>query len=235
MADLDDACRPKRTILTLPAGAMPRQMPAPLAEVVIFDEARQLPAPHVTTDEEADEARQRGAQERQRERASRAQAAEILRRRREGEEGEDDGEAMLARPYRNVPIAFLSDDTLEAALTRQFADAHLIDRMWDAGQLNDWQYATANRLLQLCDEAGMLASKVALIGRSGTGHAEMSDAMAAAHATWKRLMAEIGYPGDELLISLCQGELTVRGQAARAAALVAGLRHLAQRWGIDMT
>jgi hypothetical protein len=90
---------------------------------------------------------------------------------------------MLARPHKDVPIAFLSADTLEAALTRQFADSHLIDRMWDAGQLNDWQYATANKLLQLCDDTGMLSSKVALIGRiGGSGHGEMSDAMAAA---WK--------------------------------------------------
>ncbi|MBO1077245.1 hypothetical protein [Roseomonas marmotae] len=68
----------------------------------------------------------------------------------------------------------------------------------------------------------MPAAKMALIGRSGSGPAEMSDAMAAAHVTWQRLMAEIGYPGDALLISLCQGELTLRGQAARTAALVSG-------------
>jgi hypothetical protein len=120
--------------------------------------------------------------------AKRLSAPDQLRRSRDpGAEGN----AMLARPHKDVPIAFLSADTLEAALTRQFADSHLIDRMWDAGQLNDWQYATANKLLQLCDDTGMLSSKVALIGRiGGSGHGEMSDAMAAAWkngaAAWKK-------------------------------------------------
>jgi hypothetical protein len=228
-----EAAPAQRIILSLPAGTMPRQEQQ-TAEVVVFDEARQdLPKPWVCSDEVADAARQQRAEALERERQSRALASEILRKRQDGEDDED-MTAMLARPQRLVPIAFLSDDTLAAALTRQFADSHLIDRMWDNGQLNDWQYAVANRLLALFNDAGLFSSKVAQIGRNGTGVAEMSDGMAQARRAWNRLMEEIGYPGDELLTGLCLEELTVRGQAARADALANSLRHLAGRWGIDM-
>jgi hypothetical protein len=224
----------QRNTLTLPAGAMPRR-DNQAAEVVVFDEARQdLPKPWVCPDEVADTARQQRAEALERERQSRALASEILRQRQDGQDDED-MTAMLARPQRLVPIAFLSDDALAAALTRQFADSHLIDRMWDNGQLNDWQYAAANKLLGLFNDAGLFSSKVAQIGRNGTGVAEMSDGMAQARHAWNRLMEEIGYPGDELLTGLCLEELTVRGQAARAEALVQALRLLAERWGIDMT
>lgn len=233
MTGANEAPAPRNT-LTLPVGAMPRQDNQP-AEVVVFDEARQdLPKPWVCPDEVAETARQQRVEALERERQSRALASEILRKRQNGEDDEDLN-AMLARPQRLVPIAFLSDDTLAAALTRQFADSHLIDRMWDSGQLNDWQYAAANKLLGLFNDAGLFSSKVAQIGRNGTGVSEMSDGMAQARRAWNRLMEEIGYPGDELLTSLCLEELTVRGQAARAEALMQALRHLAERWGIDMT
>lgn len=207
------------------------------AEVTIFDEARaDLPRPHITTDQQAEEALHRHRCAIERERKSRERGGEILRRRREGDRADDDGNAMLARPYRNVPIAFLSTETLEAALTRQFVDSHLIDRMWDAGQLNDWQYATANRLLQLCEETGMLSSKVALLGRAGgSGWGEMSDGMAAAWKEWGRCMDLVGQPASEILSEICQGNLTIRGQSIRSDALENGLRRLARRWGIDMT
>jgi hypothetical protein len=108
--------------------------------------------------------------------------------------------------------------------------------MWDAGQLNDWQYATANKLLQICDDTGMLASKVALIGRTGGGgQGEMSDGMAAAWKEWGRCMELIGHPANEVLGELCHGSLAIRGQASRAEAMKDGLRILARRWGIDMT
>jgi hypothetical protein len=211
---------------------MPRQGPS--VEVVVFDEARQdLPKPWVCSDDLAEAARQQRAEALQRERQFRARAAEILRKRQAGQE-DDDGEAMLARPHRMVPIAFLSDATLAAALTRQFADSHLIDRMWDNGQLNDWQYAVANKLLYLFDDAGLSSSKVAQLGRIGTSVANMTDDMAAARRTWNRLMGKIGYPGDEMLTSLCLGELQVRGQVSRAQALKESLRHLAIHWGMEM-
>jgi hypothetical protein len=227
-----EAAPVQRNTLTLPAGATPRQ--AQPAEVVVFDEAREdLPKPWVCSDEMAEAARQQRAEALERERQSRAKAREILRKRQDGEDDEDLN-AMLARPQRLVPIAFLSDHTLEAALTRQFTDSHLIDRMWDNGQLNDWQYAAANKLLQLFDDAGLSSSKVAQLGRIGTSVANMTDDMAAARRTWNRLMGKIGYPGDEMLTSLCLGELRVQGQVSRAQALKEGLRQLAIHWGIDM-
>lgn len=217
------------TTLTLPAGAKPP--PAPTAEVVVFDEARaDLPRPYVTSDEMAKEARRAALH--QREWESRERARAYLVQIRSHDPGAD-GNAMLARPHKDIPLAFISGDALEAALTRQFADSHLIDRMWDAGQLNDWQYAAANRLLQLCDDTGMMASKVAMLGRTGGGHAEMSDKMAAAWSEWRDCMDAIGHPGSELLVDLCLGQLTVRGQADRMAALKEGLRYLARRWRID--
>lgn len=227
-----DAALVQRTTLTLPAGSVVRQDQP--AEVVLFDEARaDLPKPYVTSDADAAEARQTALHKREWE--SRERARTILRQWRSGDAGAEGG-AMLARPHKDVPIAFLSADTLEAALTRQFADSHLIDRMWDTGQLNDWQYATANKLLALCDDTGMLSSKVALIGRTGgSGQGEMSDGMAAAWKEWGRCMDAIGYPGSELLADLCLGQLTVRGDAERMAALKSGLRQLARRWRIDMT
>jgi hypothetical protein len=48
---------------------------------------------------------------------------------------------------------------------------------------------------------------------------EIGEAMARARRLWNRLMREIGYPGDELLTSLCHEQLTLRGQASRAEAL----------------
>jgi hypothetical protein len=228
----EDTALVQRTTLTLPAGTVVRQEQP--AEVVLFDEARaDLPRPHVTSDADAAEARRTALHRREWE--SRERARTILRQWRSGDPGAD-GNAMLARPHKDVPIAFLSADTLEAALTRQFADSHLIDRMWDAGQLNDWQYATANKLLQICDDTGMLASKVALIGRTGGGgQGEMSDGMAAAWKEWGRCMELIGHPANEVLGELCHGSLAIRGQASRAEAMKDGLRILARRWGIDMT
>ncbi len=218
-----------RAALTLSGGATPP--PAPAAEVVVFDEARaDLPRPYVTTDAMAEEARR--AAQHQREWESRERARAYLVQIRDGDPGAD-GEAMLARPHKDIPLAFVHEAALEAALSRHFSDSHLIDRMWDAGQLNDWQYAAANRLLQLCDDTGMMASKVALLGRTGGGHAEMSDKMAAAWSEWRDCMDAIGHPGSELLVDLCLGQLTVRGQADRMAALKEGLRYLARRWGID--
>jgi len=227
-----EATPASRNTLTLPGKTAPPSAPA-AAEVVVFDEARaDRPKPYVTS--EADAAEARDIALRRREWESRERARIILRQWRSGDPGAD-GNAMLARPHKDVPIAFLSADTLEAALTRQFADSHLIDRMWDAGQLNDWQYATANRLLQICDDTGMLASKVALIGRTGGGHAEMSDGMAAAWKEWGRCMDLVGHPASEILSEMCQGNQTIRGQSARSDALENGLRRLARRWGIDMT
>jgi hypothetical protein len=222
----------QRTTLTLPAGTVSRQEQP--AEVVLFDEARaDLPKPYVTSDADAAKARQVALHRREWE--SRERARTILRQWRSGDPGADGG-AMLARPHKDVPIAFLSADTLEAALTRQFADSHLIDRMWDNGQLNDWQFATANRLLALCDDTGMLRSNVALIGRAGGGgQGEMSDKMAAAWKEWSRCMEKIGHPANEVLSELCHGTLAIRGQASRAEAMKDGLRILAKGWGIDMT
>jgi hypothetical protein len=220
----------QRTTLSLPAGTVSRREQA--AEVVLFDEARaDLPKPYVTSNAEAAEARETALHRREWE--SRERARTILRQWRSRDPGAD-GNAMLARPHKDVPIAFLSADTLEAALTRQFADSHLIDRMWDAGQLNDWQYATTNKLLQLCDDTGMLSSKVALIGRiGGGGHGEMSDAMAAAWKEWGCCMEKIGHPGSEVLSELCHGTLPARGEAAPVEAMKDGLRYLSRRWNID--
>jgi hypothetical protein len=144
------ASRTDRSTLTLPAGATRPQTPS-TAAVVVFDQGSpERPKPYCTSDMAAEDARQQREQAQARERQSRAQAEAILRQRRAGGT-EEDGEAMLIRPHRMIPIAFLSSDTLEAALCRQFADSHLIDRLWDRSQLNDWQYAVANRLLQLCE------------------------------------------------------------------------------------
>lgn len=225
----EDAALPQRNTLTLPAGARPRQEQP--AEVLLFDEARaDMPKPYVTSDAEAAEAKRAAAH--QREWESRERARAYLVQIRSGDAGTG-GEAMLARPHKDIPLAFLSEEVLEAALARQFADSHLIDRAWDAGQLNDWQYAVANRLLQLCDDTGMLSSKVALLGRTGTGHAEMSDKMAAAWKEWRLCMDGVGHPGSELLVDLCLGQLTVRGQAGRMEALRDGLCYLAHRWKIE--
>ncbi|MBC9209815.1 hypothetical protein IBL26_23460 [Roseomonas aerophila] len=227
--DSDDAVPVSRTTLTLPVGARPR--PEKPAEVVVFQEARaDLPRPYVTSDAAAAEARKVALH--QREWESRVRARTILRQWRAGDPGAG-GQAMLARPHKDVPVAFLSPDTLEAALTRRFADSHLIDRMWDNGQLNDGQYAAANKLLQLCDDAGMLASKVAMLGRVGTGYVEMSDGMAAAWYEWHRCMRLVGQPADEMLSQLCHGTLAIRGQGQRAQAMRDGLHRLARRWGID--
>lgn len=229
----DRAGRAPRTTLSLPAGTKPRQESL-AAEVLVFDQSQaDLPKPWTTPDSMAEAVRQRREEAIKQERQSRARAVAILHKRQAGQEG-DDGEAMLARPHRMVPVAFLSTATLAAALTRQFADSHLIDRMWDQGQLNDWQYATANRLLQLFEDAGLSSSLVAQLGRIGSSVANMPDDMAAARRTWNRLMRKIGYPGDELLSSLCLSELRIQGQASRAQALKDGLRHLAKTWGIDM-
>ncbi len=216
--------------LSLSVGAKPEQASA--AEVVVFDDARvDLPRPYVTPDAMADEARR--AARHQWEWESRDRARSYLMQVWSGDPGAD-GNAMLARPHKDIPLAFISEDALEAALSRRFTDSHLIDRMWDRGQLNDWQYAAANRLLQLCDDTGMLASKVALLGRTGSGHAVMSDKMAAAWSEWRACMDRIGHPGSELLVDLCLGQLTVRGQADRMAALKGGLDQLARRWRIEM-
>jgi hypothetical protein len=228
-----EAAPKQRKTLSLPAGAVRRQRQAP-AEVVIFEEASAaLPKPHVTSDAEAEEARAGRAHVQERERLSRERGAKILRQWRSGDAGAA-GEAMLARPHKDVPIAFLDPDVLEAALTRQFGDAHLIDRMWDQGQLNDWQYATANRLLQLAEAAGMINSKVAGLGRSGAGHAEMSDGMAAAHARLNKLLSEVGTFSAEMLLDLCLESYSARGQANRAEAMKDGLQHLARVWGIQI-
>jgi hypothetical protein len=227
-----EAAPASRNTLTLPADAAPSSI-STAAEVVVFDEARlDRPKPYVTSDADAAEAHKAALHRREWE--SRERARTILRQWQSGDAGAD-GNAMLARPHKDVPIAFLSADTLEAALTRQFADSHLIDRMWDAGQLSDWQYATANRLLQLCDDTGMLSSKVALLGRTGGGgHVEMSDGMAAAWKEWGRCMDLVGYPASEILSEMCLGNLTIRGQSVRAVALENGLRRLALRWGTDV-
>ena len=226
----DDAALAQPTTLSLPAGAVIR--PTSSAAVVLFDEARpDRPKPYVTSDADAAEARRAALHRREWESRERARA--YLLQSRSGDPGAD-GNAMLARPHKDIPLAFISEDALEAALTRRFADSHLIDRLWDRGQLNDWQYAAANRLLQLCDDTGMLASKVALLGRIGVGHAEMTDKMATAWSEWRDCMDAIGHPGSELLADLCLGQLTVRGQVSRMEALKAGLRSLARRWRIDM-
>lgn len=228
-----DAAPEQRTTLRLPAGAARRKRQPP-AEVVIFDEASAaLPRPHVTSDAQAEEARASRAHAREREQRSRERASKVLRQWRSGDPGSE-GQGMLARPHKDIPLSMLDPEVLEAALARQFADAHLIDRMWDAGQLNDWQFATANRLLELAEAAGMINSKVAGLGRSGAGHAEMSDGMAASHARLNKLLSEVGVFSAEMLLDLCLEAYSARGQASRSEAMKDGLRHLARVWGIDM-
>lgn len=217
---------PSSNTLTLPVGRQPRKQKR--GQVLRLDDQ---PKAHVTSDAEAAEAKRAAAQRREWE--SRERARVYLRQWHSGDAGAE-GAAMLARPHKDIPLAFISPDAVEASLTRQFCDNHLIDRMWDSGQLNDWQYAAANRLLILCGDAGLLPSSSSPYGRVGPGQ-DMSDAMAAARARWNHLMNQIGRPGDELLTSLCHEQLTIRGQAARVEALKDGLRFLAKTWGIEIT
>lgn len=120
----------------------------------------------------------------------------------------------------------------EAAYTVRYADAHLIDRMWQRGQFSDRQYEAACRVAEMHDMAGLGPKQVGGYAPSGwsrdSGLDEADEPPAVrrfrkmlgecspAYAWWLHAMCLEQHPGVRWL-----------------ATLHAALDFLADQWKID--
>ena len=86
-----------------------------------------------------------------------------------------------------------------------YAEAHLIDRMWNRGQLNDQQHDTATRLYALFLAAGLEPRMVADIGERLAKSREIDEGTANSRAAWNAVVARVQGKRQELLHDLCLG------------------------------
>lgn len=180
------------------------------------------------TDAMAEAARRRAAREREAQRragsAGAAGEAAVLAAAADG------APAMRARPI--VPAVLAGDPRIgrERSVVARCADAHVIDRMWARGQLDDRRHTAASRLYGLFVRAGLEPRCVAEPGqaRGGGSGGDLDDATAEARAEYNRLLR--GLPpgrGAELCDALMHGQ---HPGTFGLEALAAALDRLARGW-----
>lgn len=87
-----------------------------------------------------------------------------------------------------------------------YKEAHLIDRMWQRGQLNDRLHDTAVRLYSLFLRAGLEPKVVGELGERRSPSAEIDDATDQARAQWTATLIAVAGRRAELLHAMCLGE-----------------------------
>jgi hypothetical protein len=83
---------------------------------------------------------------------------------------------------------------------------HVIDRMWERGQLNDRLHDTAVRLYSLFVRAGLEPRVVGEPGERREKSSEIDDAAALARSSWNQIVALVSGHRQQLLHSLCLGD-----------------------------
>ncbi|WP_424138653.1 hypothetical protein [Roseomonas chloroacetimidivorans] len=148
---------------------------------------------HHTTDADAWNAKARREAEIQAEREEREAAMPA------GDRGTE-GPAMVDR---GAPERLPSDMPGYAAMA--YRDVHLIDRMWDRGQMTDDQHQQALRVYGLFRRAGLEPRTCSPPGERRDPTVEADDATDEARASWTRFLKrrEIAGQKAELLIAMC--------------------------------
>ena len=130
------------------------------------------------------------------------------------------GPAMLARPSR------MAETIVAGILRREVADNHLIDRLEHAAQISARQYEAAQKLLEMCGDAGLLPVGAAQLGRIGRG-GELPDDMDEARVRFRRLLVWLGAKRAELVMDLMHERHPGTWQLAT---LQSALEMCADRW-----
>jgi hypothetical protein len=109
----------------------------------------------------------------------------------------------------------MSDEEAAAVMARKPPPAraalisvsgHVIDRMWERGQLNDRLHDTAVRLYSLFVRAGLEPRLVGEPGERREKASEIDDAAAAARSSWNQIVALVTGHRQQLLHGLCLGD-----------------------------
>lgn len=110
----------------------------------------------------------------------------------------------------------MSDADAAAALARRkeppppkeapsYAEAHLIDRMWQRGQFNDRLHDTAVRLYSLFVMAGLEPRVCVELGERSGAAPEMDEGVSLARTAFNRALSATGQKNQDLLHAMCLG------------------------------
>lgn len=112
-----------------------------------------------------------------------------------------------------------------------YKEAHLIDRMWQRGQINDRMHDTAVRLYSLFVMAGLEPKVCVELGERSNSGGEMDEGVSLARTAFNRALSATGQKNQDLLHAMCLGH---HPGTSWLASLQSGLLEIERPLGVAM-